>query len=176
MERSSTPDARDDHHHLQTTNQKSIYLPSSDDFSRRNRRSAALQPLLRRWFLLSDARSGRNPLSSVNLLFFVRTTVGDIESVLQRFVSSSVDPSMDCAFASVVYGGADGILARLLEMKVWFEEQTEYHFYSCSVLMGFEREAAEKGREGRVMMRLVDFAHVLDGRGVIDLFNKATSI
>ncbi|KAK1259362.1 Inositol polyphosphate multikinase beta [Acorus gramineus] len=95
-------------------------------------------------------------------------TAGDVESVLRRFVSSSADSSTDCALASVVYGGADGILARLLELKAWFEEQTEYHFYSCSVLMGFEREAAEKGREGRVMVRLVDFAHVLDGGGLID--------
>ncbi|KAL6559739.1 inositol polyphosphate multikinase [Orobanche gracilis] len=73
-----------------------------------------------------------------------------IRLYLKRYVSSNVlDSKPDCAFASVVYGGSTGILSQLLELKAWFEDQTIYHFYSCSV-------------------KLVDFAHVFEGKGVID--------
>ncbi|KAI3943537.1 hypothetical protein MKW92_032459 [Papaver armeniacum] len=68
--------------------------------------------------------------------------------------ASNAEP--DCLLASTIYGGSDGILAQLLELKAWFEDQTIHHFYSCSVLMVYEKAG------------LVDFAHVVDGEGVID--------
>ncbi|KAF5203322.1 Inositol polyphosphate multikinase alpha [Thalictrum thalictroides] len=93
----------------------------------------------------------------------------DVRSSLKRFVSSKplsgVEP--DGSFASVVYGGSDGILAQLLELKAWFEDQTIYHFNSCSVLVMYEKAAAETGMS-RAEVKLIDFAHVTDGEGVID--------
>ncbi|GFZ17285.1 inositol polyphosphate kinase 2 alpha [Actinidia rufa] len=74
----------------------------------------------------------------------------------------------DCAFALVVYGESSGILVQLLELKTWFEDQTIFHFYSCSVLMMYEKELAIEGRSSGAVVKLVDFAHVVEGRGVID--------
>lgn len=92
---------------------------------------------------------------------------------LRKFVSSN-SPSdsnsiPNCAFVSEVYGG---ILEQLLELKAWFETQTLYHFISCSILMVYENESIlMKGDDGqalRAQVKLVDFAHVLEGNGVID--------
>ncbi|KAF6137715.1 hypothetical protein GIB67_003194 [Kingdonia uniflora] len=50
-------------------------------------------------------------------------TVNDVKSSLRKYVSSnpSSKTEPDCLFASIVYGGSDGILAQLLELKAWFE-------------------------------------------------------
>ncbi|KAG7954679.1 hypothetical protein I3843_11G031200 [Carya illinoinensis] len=99
-------------------------------------------------------------------------TAKDVRLVLRKFVSSntSVDTGMDpdCSFASTVYGGSTGILAQLLELKKWFEDQTIYHFFSCSVLMVYDKESVVKERNYGAEVKLVDFAHVLEGKGVID--------
>lgn len=94
---------------------------------------------------------------------------------LRKFVSSNTLSDMgskpDSAFVSSVYGGANGILTQLLELKTWFENQTLYHFNSCSILMVYENESILKGGDdvdARPQVKLVDFAHVLDGNGVID--------
>ena len=92
--------------------------------------------------------------------------------VLRKFVSSNIPLSggeqSDCSFASNVYGGSSGILAQLLELKAWFEVQTIFHFYSCSVLMVYEKESLLKGKSSGAAIKLVDFAHAVEGRGVID--------
>ncbi|KAK9267272.1 hypothetical protein L1049_009695 [Liquidambar formosana] len=96
----------------------------------------------------------------------------DVRLVLRKFVSfnstgdSNLDP--DCSFASTVYGGSAGILAQLLELKAWFEDQTIFHFCSCSVLLMYEKESVLKGGNSGAEVKLIDFAHVVDGRGVID--------
>uniref|UniRef100_A0A5B7BDG2 Inositol polyphosphate multikinase n=1 Tax=Davidia involucrata TaxID=16924 RepID=A0A5B7BDG2_DAVIN len=96
----------------------------------------------------------------------------DVRLFLRKFVSSNAsadsDLEPDCSFASVVYGGSTGILAQLLELKAWLEDQTIFHFYSCSVLLVYENELALKGSSSGAEVKLVDFAHVLEGRGVID--------
>lgn len=96
----------------------------------------------------------------------------DVRLVLQKFVSSNTfsgsDLEPDCCFASTVYGGSAGILAQLLELKAWFEDQTIYHFNSCSVLMMYEKEAILKGGSSDAEVKLIDFAHVMEGGGVID--------
>lgn len=99
-------------------------------------------------------------------------TAKDVRLVLRKFVSSNTsadsgtDP--DCSFASTVYGGSAGILAQLLELKEWFEDQTIFHFYSCSVLMVYDKESVSEGRSSVAEVRLVDFAHVVEGKGIID--------
>ncbi|WOG99334.1 hypothetical protein DCAR_0518682 [Daucus carota subsp. sativus] len=99
-------------------------------------------------------------------------SVDDVRLVLRKFVSSNAcaDPSVspDCSLASVVYGGPNGILAQLLELKAWFEEQTLFHFYSCSVLFMYEKGSGSEGKNFNAKVKLIDFAHVLDGCGVID--------
>ncbi|KAL2554844.1 Inositol polyphosphate multikinase [Forsythia ovata] len=96
----------------------------------------------------------------------------EVKLILRKFVSShtssELDSKPDCAFASVVYGGSTGILAQLLELKAWFEDQTVYHFYSCSVLMMYEKELVSNGKSPLAEIKLVDFAHVVGGNGVID--------
>ncbi|KAJ4824266.1 Inositol polyphosphate multikinase alpha [Turnera subulata] len=95
----------------------------------------------------------------------------EVRLVLRKFVSSnpSADPDSnpDGSFTSSVYGGSGGILAQLMELKAWFEDQTTYHFNSCSVLLVYEKEKVLKGDSG-VEVKLIDFAHVLEGGGVID--------
>ncbi|KDP22510.1 hypothetical protein JCGZ_26341 [Jatropha curcas] len=96
----------------------------------------------------------------------------EVRVVLRKFVSSysSADPNFvpDCAFASSVYGGSTGILAQLLELKSWFEDQTIYHFNSCSVLIVYEKGSMLKRPSSGAVVKLVDFAHVTEANGVID--------
>jgi 1D-myo-inositol-tetrakisphosphate 5-kinase/inositol-polyphosphate multikinase len=95
-----------------------------------------------------------------------------VRVVLKKFVSSNspIDPNLnpDCAFASSVYGGSSGILAQLLELKSWFEDQTIYHLNSCSVLMVYEKKKVLKGGSSDAEVKLIDFAHVTEGNGIID--------
>lgn len=96
----------------------------------------------------------------------------DVKLLLRKFVSSNasgvVDSEPDCSFASIVYGGSSGILSQLLELKAWFEDQTMYCFYACSILVMFESELASNGKNPRAEIKLIDFAHVFEGKGVID--------
>ncbi|KAJ7960259.1 Inositol polyphosphate multikinase [Quillaja saponaria] len=70
--------------------------------------------------------------------------------LLRKFVSSNMpadsDVCPDSALASNVYGGPAGVLEQLLELKAWFENQTIYHFYSCSILILYDKEAVLKER------------------------------
>ncbi|GMJ05918.1 INOSITOL POLYPHOSPHATE KINASE 2 BETA, inositol polyphosphate kinase 2 beta [Hibiscus trionum] len=98
-------------------------------------------------------------------------TVDNVRSVLRRFVSSSSsigNEKPDCSFAPSIYGGSAGILEQLLELKAWFEDQTIYHFHSCSLLILFDKESVLKGSTPVAEIKLIDFAHVLEGKGVID--------
>ncbi|CAL5327529.1 unnamed protein product [Camellia sinensis] len=111
-------------------------------------------------------RSEESDLWKPEKQFIKSFSAQDVRLVLKKFVSSNASPDLDlnpdCAFASIVYGGSTGILAQLRELKAWFEVQTIYRFYSCSVLM-----MHGKGGSGAAV-KLVDFAHVVDGEGVID--------
>ncbi|KAK4354412.1 hypothetical protein RND71_026606 [Anisodus tanguticus] len=102
----------------------------------------------------------------------MKLSTEEVKLVLRRFVSSNtlddLDLKPDCAFASTVYGGSTGILSQLLELKAWFEDQTIYHLYSCSILVSFEKELALEGKDPGAQIKLIDFAHVYEGRGVID--------
>ncbi|KAF2539209.1 hypothetical protein F2Q68_00023130 [Brassica cretica] len=97
--------------------------------------------------------------------------VDGVRLALRKFVSSNTlsDTSSkpDAAFASSVYGGSNGVLTQLLELKTWFENQTFYHFNSCSILIIYENESIHDDG-ARAQVKLVDFAHVHDGNGVID--------
>ncbi|KAL8123157.1 inositol polyphosphate multikinase beta-like [Apium graveolens] len=99
-------------------------------------------------------------------------SVDDVRLILRKFVSSNASTDLsvqpDCSVATAVYGGPTGILAQLLELKAWFEEQTLFHFYSCSILLMYERGSGLEGKNSNAKVKLIDFAHVLDGCGVID--------
>ncbi|CAH8353931.1 unnamed protein product [Eruca vesicaria subsp. sativa] len=100
--------------------------------------------------------------------------VDEARLAFRKFVSSNslADSIPDCAFASDVYGGSNGILAQLLELKAWFETQTLYHLNSSSVLMFYENDESVLMKGGddavRAQVKLIDFAHFVDGNGVID--------
>ncbi|KAJ4756134.1 Inositol polyphosphate multikinase [Rhynchospora pubera] len=90
-------------------------------------------------------------------------TVTDVRQSLRQFISKNPDETPpDCALASSVYGGSNGILAQLLELKSWFEDQTLFHFYSASLLIAYDKG----GKAPR--LKLIDFAHVMEGEGIID--------
>lgn len=94
-------------------------------------------------------------------------SAAEVGFLLKKFVSSNT--SSDCSFASTVYGGPHGILSQLLELKAWFEDQTDYHFYSCSILMMYENElASQENSSPGATIKLIDFAHVADAGGAID--------
>ncbi|KAL8500839.1 hypothetical protein ACS0TY_020431 [Phlomoides rotata] len=120
--------------------------------------------------------SGMQIFENIELVFwkpekrYVQSLSADeVRLLLKKFVSSKVlDTKPDCAFASLVYGGSTGIFSQLLELKAWFEDQTFYHFYSCSILMMFEKDLALNGKCPRAEIKLVDFAHVFEGKGIID--------
>lgn len=101
-------------------------------------------------------------------------TVEDVRLVLRKFVSSDVGSGLDkdippdCSLATRIYGGPLGVLAQLIELKKWFEDQTIFHFNSCSVVILYVKELALRGKTGCAEVKLVDFAHVLDGNGIID--------
>ncbi|XP_061989026.1 inositol polyphosphate multikinase beta-like [Rosa rugosa] len=99
-------------------------------------------------------------------------THDDVRSALRKFVSSNSpsdsDAEPDCSYASTVYGGPDGIVSQLLKLKSWFEDQTIYHFYSCSTMMVYDKESIMKGENPNPQIKLVDFAHVVEGKGIID--------
>ncbi|KAL1533252.1 inositol polyphosphate multikinase [Salvia divinorum] len=67
--------------------------------------------------------------------------------LLKNFISSNASEEtqmkLDCAFASTVYGGS-------------------------TVVMMFEKELASCGKSPRAEIKFVDFAHVHEGKGVID--------
>ncbi|PWA59677.1 Inositol polyphosphate kinase [Artemisia annua] len=96
----------------------------------------------------------------------------DVRVNLRKFVSSNpsekLDTVPDCSLSSSVYGGTNGILAQLLELKAWFEDQTIYHFNACSVLFMFEKGLVLNGASSNAEVKLIDFAHVTEGKGVID--------
>ncbi|XP_057449619.1 inositol polyphosphate multikinase beta-like [Lotus japonicus] len=95
--------------------------------------------------------------------FLQSLSAEDVKLVMRKFVSSDGNAdNPDCVFASEVFVP---VLKQLLELKKWFEVQTIFHFYSCSVLVLYEKEG--KKRAGAVV-KLVDFAHVVDAKGAID--------
>lgn len=103
---------------------------------------------------------------------FQSLSADEVNLLLRKFVSSNTSANLDlqpdCSFASIVYGGSTGILSQLLELKAWFEDQTIYHFYACSVLMTYEKEFVSNGKIPCAEIKLIDFAHVYEGQGVID--------
>eukprot|EP00850_Spirogloea_muscicola_P010044 SM000058S18474 [mRNA] locus=s58:13034:15603:- [translate_table: standard] len=93
---------------------------------------------------------------------------GEMHSVLLRYVSSNCgqdEAPFDGKHANEVYVEA---VAKLQELKSWFEVQQSYQFYSASVLFIYEGgdlkaeggmdSTAEQAR--KLSTRLVDFAHV----------------
>lgn len=102
----------------------------------------------------------------------MKLSAEEVELVLKKFVSSKTSEELntdaDCSLASVVFGGSTGILSQLRELKAWFEDQTIFHFYSCSLLLMYDKEKALNGDNLVAEVKMIDFAHVLQGRGVID--------
>jgi 1D-myo-inositol-tetrakisphosphate 5-kinase/inositol-polyphosphate multikinase len=98
------------------------------------------------------------------------TDIPGVRRMLRRYVSSVGGDGMDCVLAAAVYGGEDGVLAQLRELKAWFEVQTLFHFYSASILLSYDANAVTAAGcgGGGVRVKLVDFAHVVESEGVID--------
>jgi hypothetical protein len=62
--------------------------------------------------------------------------------------------------AADVYAAPGGAVEQLRALEAWFEMQQEFSFYSSSILLLYEGDAAGP-EDAKVRVRLVDFAHTL---------------
>lgn len=69
--------------------------------------------------------------------------------------------------AASVYGGCFGALSQLRELESWFRHQSDFLFYSSSVLILYEGDATCV-EDSNVRVRLVDFAHTFTSDGKRD--------
>eukprot|EP00250_Pteridium_aquilinum_P016667 c23231_g1_i1 orf=382-1224(+) len=94
------------------------------------------------------------------------------KTLLKQFVSSNPtdDVNPDLAYASAVYGCSGGIINQLSELRSWFAMQTNYHFFSSSILLMYESDCTSLSSQENMCgcVKLVDFAHVLTGQGAVD--------
>ncbi|KAK9907939.1 hypothetical protein WJX75_000286 [Coccomyxa subellipsoidea] len=67
-----------------------------------------------------------------------------------------------------VYGGPNGAFVQLQQLAAWFQLQRDFQFYSSSVLIIYEGDAAT-AEDANVSIRLVDFAHSFPSQGQKDL-------
>lgn len=96
-----------------------------------------------------------------------------VMTLLKQFVSSNPtdDKTPDLAYASEVYGSLGGIINQLSELRSWFAVQKNYHFSSSSILLMYEKsDSTALGSQASMCgsVKLVDFPHVLTGRGAVD--------
>lgn len=66
-----------------------------------------------------------------------------------------------------IYGGPRGAIAQLAGLTAWFAQQTEFCFYSSSILIIYEGSATTADKAA-VSIRLVDFAHTFPSGGQQD--------
>ncbi|KAL5061977.1 hypothetical protein RYX36_023714 [Vicia faba] len=98
--------------------------------------------------------------------FLMDLSAEDVRLMMRKFVSSDGNADHpDCVFGSRVYLH---VLEELLVLKKWFEVQTIFHFYSCSVLVVYEKDETDEKKRAKAVLKLVDFAHVVDAKGAID--------
>ncbi|KAH7298676.1 hypothetical protein KP509_25G053800 [Ceratopteris richardii] len=92
--------------------------------------------------------------------------------LLKRFVSSNPtdDENPDGAYASAVYGGREGIINQLYELRSWLSVQTSYHFFASSILLMYDAESVARCSPVNTCasVKLVDFAHVLTNQEAVD--------
>ncbi|CAK8560873.1 unnamed protein product [Lathyrus sativus] len=119
-------------------------------------------------FRISGLRSvsPSNQLWQPQRKFLMDLSAEDVILMMRKFVSSDGNAGEpDCVFGSRVYVH---VLEELLVLKKWFEVQTIFHFYSCSVLVVYEKDEKDEKKSARAVVKLVDFAHVVDAKGAID--------
>ena len=87
----------------------------------------------------------------------------------KRWCKTLPEPLVDQALTSFVhnenglrpvdvYGGTNGVVHQLSLLEEWFRLQTEFKFFSSSVLILYEGNASSESQTN-VKVRLVDFAH-----------------
>lgn len=142
---------------------------SSEDYIRKCLQKDRESSSIKLGFRISGLRSvgPTNQLWQPHKKFLMDLSVDDVMLVLRKFVSSDGDvDEPDVVFGSRVFVP---VLEELLELKKWFEVQTIFHFYSCSVLVVYEKDEKEdEKKSASAVVKLVDFAHVVDAKGAID--------
>lgn len=142
------------------------YPQASEDYIRKCLQKDRESSTLPLGFRISGLRSVGPSLYQPHKHFLQNLSAEDALVILKKFVSFDGNSSVpDCVFAVRVFGP---VLEQLLEIKKWFEVQTLFHFYSCSVLVVYEKEEGKKGDDARAVVKLVDFAHLVDSKGAID--------
>ncbi|GJP42455.1 hypothetical protein CLOM_g2017 [Closterium sp. NIES-68] len=94
------------------------------------------------------------------------SAAGDGTSDAAATASGDVSAAAKERMRSVLCGEG-GLLAQLQTLRDWFAQQTTFHFFSASILLIYE--APTGSTQGHPpSLRLVDFAHAIDGHGEID--------
>ncbi|CAL5196134.1 unnamed protein product [Lathyrus oleraceus] len=141
---------------------------SSEDYIRKCLKKDRESSSIKLGFRISGLRSvsPSNQCWQPQRKFLMDLSAEDVILMMKKFVSSDGNADEpDCVFASRVYVP---VLEELLVLKKWFEVQTIFHFYSCSVLVVYEKDEKDEKRTARAVVKLVDFAHVVDAKGAID--------
>ncbi|XP_058745576.1 inositol polyphosphate multikinase beta-like [Vicia villosa] len=141
---------------------------SSEDYIRKCLKKDRESSSIKLGFRISGLRSvsPSNECWQPERKFLMDLSAEDVIFMMKKFVSSDGNADKpDCVFGARVYVH---VLEELLVLKKWFEVQTIFHFYSCSVLVVYEKDETDEKRTARAVVKLVDFAHVVDAKGAID--------
>jgi hypothetical protein len=104
-----------------------------------------------------------------------RHSVGGYWRASKKWCKTITSSTVDCALESFVhnenglrpadvYGGTKGVLHQLSLLEDWFMFQSEFRFFSSSILILYEGKATSAA-EANVTIRMVDFAHTFQHVG-----------
>lgn len=98
-----------------------------------------------------------------------RHRIGGYWRASKKWCKTITESTVDCALESFVhnqngltpsdvFGGAEGVIHQLSLLEDWFSLQTEFQFFSSSLLILYEGNAGDWSG-ANVSVRMVDFAH-----------------
>lgn len=98
-----------------------------------------------------------------------RHRIGGYWRASKTWCKTITEDTIDCALESFVhnqngltpmdvFGGAEGVIHQLSLLEDWFSLQTEFRFFSSSLLILYEGKASSS-LDANVSVRMVDFAH-----------------
>lgn len=98
-----------------------------------------------------------------------RHRIGGYWRASKNWCKTITESTIDCALESFVhnengltpmdvFGGTDGVIHQLSLLEDWFALQTEFHFFSSSLLILYEGNAS-CSVDAKASVRMVDFAH-----------------
>jgi len=107
-----------------------------------------------------------------------RHRIGGYWRASKKWCKTITEETIDCALESFVhnqngltpydvFGGAQGVIHQLSLLEDWFSLQTEFRFFSSSILILYEGNASSSA-DANVSLRMVDFAHTFHVPGGLE--------